>query len=462
MPKRLIVILAIIGLLFSFESQAYSTFSNGTLVKGSGPEVYVLEHGIKRWIPNPAIFKNLFYDWGKIKKVADDMLNSFPNGNNMGKIFSDGALLKSDKSPKVYLYDNGKLRWVTDPNIFNSNDFSWENITVIPDNKIKTLKVSADVKSGEFLLLPATFITVKPPKETDIKKVTFSYSGVNPTGPVSELTWETFLDGYDAAWQGAYSKYTRTIDLPAVNKTYTFYARSRNKDGKIDSRPASYTFKTIDFSSLYNQLKISSVTRKAVPELNENIKITNSSKTSIDITGLVVKNQKNETAYLPKAVEVLYLQAGDLAKNLILEPGKTVIIFSGPSPAGKNFRLNKCAGYLNYYYNFLPRIREECPKPIEQELAGFNRNCRDYVKNLKACAPPNTADIKVTYDSQCANYLISAFNYSNCVARYQIDPDFLKNDWYIYLNRSSGFWNDLRDEAKLLDKDGNLIDSYSY
>lgn len=332
MLKRSILILAVIGLLFGFKSQAYSNFSDGALVKGNGPEVYVLEHGLKRWIPSTLIFKNLFYDWGRIKIVPDDVLNGFPLGNKMSTSFSDGVLLKSDKSPKVYLYDNGKLRWVPDPYIFNSNNLSWENISVIPDKKIKAIKFGADIKNGEFLFLPSTFFTVKPPVETDVKKVTFSYSGTNPTGSVSELTWETFLDGYDTAWKGASSAFTRTIDLPAVNKAYTFYVRSKNKDGKIDASPAFYTFNIIDYSSSYKQLKISGITRKAAIELNESIKITNNSKVNIDVTGLAVKNQKNDKIYLPQAVEVLNLGAGDSAKNLILEPGKSVTVFSARSP----------------------------------------------------------------------------------------------------------------------------------
>lgn len=463
MLKRLILVLAVIGLLFGAKSQAASTFSNGTLIKGSEPEVYVLEHGVKRWISTAKIFNNLFYNWSKIKTVSNEILTSFPSGTKMGSTFSDGILMKSDKAPKVYLYDGGKLRWIPSSSIFDSNNFSWENIYVIPDKNIKKIKAGADVKSGEFLLLPVSYFTVKPLAETNVKKVIFTYSGFNPTGSVSGLTWETYMDGYDKSWQKASSKYTRTIDLPAVNKTYTFYVRSRNKEGKVESKPISYTFKIIGFSSsLYNKLKISGLTRKASIALNENIKITNISKEAIDITGLIIKNQKNETVNIPQAVETLYLQAGEVAKNLIIEPGKSVTIFSGVSPVGKSFRLNKCMGYLNNYYSFPIKISAECPKPLDQELTNFSDNCRNYIKNLKACAPPNTADLKVARDSQCTNYLIKTFNYSNCVSQYQMDPDFLKKDLYIFLNRASGFWDDLHGEAKLIDKDNGLIAIYTY
>lgn len=462
MHKRSILILAVIELLFSFGAQAYSVFSNGALIKGSGPEVYVIEYGVKRWIPNPETFKNLFYDAGRIKKVTDDALKSFPNGRKIDNDFSDGALIKSDKSPKVYLYDNGSLRWIANPFIFNSNNFSWENIIIVSDSMLGAKSKGIDVKTAEFSVLPASFITIKPPAEINLTKVTFSYSGVNPTGPVSELTWETFLDGYDASWQWPSSSYTRAINLPGVNKAYTFYVRSKNKDGKTDSHPASYSFRIVGFSPNYAQLKINYVKGGGNTELDEYARIANYSAASVNITGLIVKNRKNEIFYMPKGNEFLTLGNSDFLKDIILEPNKNAIVSSGFSPVGKNYRLNKCTGYLNSFYNLSSKFPEECPKPTDQDLVAFGKSCRDYINALPPCAPPNVADLRVTFDDQCRNYLTSTFNYSSCVARYQYDPDFLKNDWYIFLNRSSGFWDDSHDEARLLDKGGSLMDSYSY
>jgi hypothetical protein len=462
MFKRLIIFLAVIGLLFGFNSQAYSTFSNGTLIKGSGPEVYIMEYGLKRWIPTPAVFQSLFLDWNKIKRVTDDLLNSFPNGNKMSSNFSEGALLKSDKNAKVYLNDNNKLRWVPDPYVFNSNNFSWENITTVTDATINWRTKGTDVRAGEFTLLPTTFIITKPPAEVNLTKLTFVYSGTNPTGPTSDLVWETFLDGFDAAWQYPSSTFTRVVTLPGVNKTYTFYVRSKNKDGKVDDHPASYSFKLVGFSPEYVKLKISGVKYRGVTANDEYVKITNNTKINIDATGLVIKNKQNETINIPQSVENLSLGGGDMLSDIILAQNKSVTIFSSSSPVGKNFRLNDCTGYLNNYYTFTPKLPERCPKPIDQDLIGYSKSCRDYINALPACAAPNTGDLRIAYDSQCVNYLMSNLNYSSCVLRYQAYPSFLKDEWYVYINRSSGFLNDTHDEVKLLDKDGNLIDTYSY
>ena len=40
------------------------------LIKGSGPEVYALENGDRRWIESPAAFAYFNYDWKNIKLVS--------------------------------------------------------------------------------------------------------------------------------------------------------------------------------------------------------------------------------------------------------------------------------------------------------------------------------------------------------------------------------------------------------
>jgi hypothetical protein len=468
MPKYLIVLIITLGLFFGFQSHAM-TFSDGMLIKGSGPEVYVLEHGLKRWITTPKVFSGLFYSWDKIIRLSDSDLANFPPGNKLDSSgsFPDGALLKSAKNPKVYISDQGKLRWIPNPDIFNSNNFSWENIIIAPDNTIKNKGKGADAQNGEFLLLPTVFITEKPPVEIDAAnsivnntvKVTFRYSGANPTGPISELSWETFLEGYDTRWQQT-SQYTRAINLPGNSKAYKFYARSRNKSGKFSAHPASYSFKLVNFSLFYKKIKINSIKKSGTAELDEYIKISNSSQDSINITGFIIENKAGEIKRIPKGSEI-FNPTQDYAGDIILGKGNSAIIFTGSSPIAKNFRLNKCAGYLNYY-NFFLKIPEECPKPLDQDITGFSQDCRNYIKNVKTCGAADIDYSKIRYDNNCRSYITANLNYSGCLSNYRHYPDFLKNDWYVFLDWSRDFWDNQHDEAKLFDKDGNSVDTYSY
>lgn len=460
MPKKLTIFLILLGLFFSAESRA--DFSDGDLVKGSGPEVYVIEHGAKRWIPNPDIFQKLFYDWKKILVVSNSVLSGIPPGNKLenGDNYPDGALIRAAKKKEIYVIDQGKRRWIPNPDIFYSNNFSPGKIIAVNDEKIKSIERGADVKSGEFLLLPETYLTEKPAAEINFTKVNFRFSGVNPSGPVSELSWETFLEGYDDRWQRT-SDYTRTVDLPGVSKPYKFYVRSRDKNGKVDPSPAAYSFKVIGFSPFYGKLRIDGVRGGGNGTMDEYVRIANSSQENVDITGLILKNKNREIGRIPEGTELFYLEGSNYNSDIILSPGQSATIFGGISPVGKNFRRNKCTGYLNYY-NPPVSFPRECPKPTGQSVSGLSKNCVDYINGLGTCAVPDFNTLAIVYDEQCKKYLADNFSYNGCLNNYRSDPDFAKNEWYAFLGSSQEILDNRSDDVKLSDKDGNLINSYSY
>ena len=54
--------------------------SLGHLVKGSSPEVFLLEKGKRRWIPDEATFNAMGLDWQAVREISDEDLNSIPRG----------------------------------------------------------------------------------------------------------------------------------------------------------------------------------------------------------------------------------------------------------------------------------------------------------------------------------------------------------------------------------------------
>ena len=59
---------------------------NGSLVKGSGPEVYVMEGGVKRHIPDLATFAAMGFLWGNLNNIPDSVLNSIPTGEPLPEV----------------------------------------------------------------------------------------------------------------------------------------------------------------------------------------------------------------------------------------------------------------------------------------------------------------------------------------------------------------------------------------
>jgi hypothetical protein len=54
-------------------------YANGTLVKGSGPAVYLVEEGRRRWVPNPETLETIG-SWENILTITDAELFSIPLG----------------------------------------------------------------------------------------------------------------------------------------------------------------------------------------------------------------------------------------------------------------------------------------------------------------------------------------------------------------------------------------------
>ncbi|GAA4890048.1 hypothetical protein ACFPM3_19585 [Streptomyces coeruleoprunus] len=100
---------------------------NGLRVKGvNSPAVYLILDGKRRHIPNPATYNNLFRDWNGIQSVLD--VNAVDDGGPL----SDGAILgKSPSGPEVYLISNGIKRWITSPAAMDKYYFAWNKIVTI-------------------------------------------------------------------------------------------------------------------------------------------------------------------------------------------------------------------------------------------------------------------------------------------------------------------------------------------
>ena len=52
----------------------------GSLVRGTGTEIFVVEAGKLRHIPDPATFNAMGYDWDQVTSVTDDELSRMPRG----------------------------------------------------------------------------------------------------------------------------------------------------------------------------------------------------------------------------------------------------------------------------------------------------------------------------------------------------------------------------------------------
>lgn len=388
--------------------------SEGTLIKGLRDKVYVIENGLKRWIRTADIFNKFGYSWANIIHVSDDLLNNIPPGKDINSSYQypDGTLLKGS-TPPVYLIEKGARRWIPNPQIFEANGFKWQNIVRIPDKILNRIKQDQNIPFAYSSLIhrPQTFILSGPCTqgqttipEINTGQIEFAYSGYDGQTSPSNLGFETFLSGYDKNWSSSWYSYKREIDLSAENKIYTFYVRAKTKDGYYDITPAFCKF-TTNLSPYHQQVEISSAQGKSTDPNKEKIVLrANRTSESVNITGWTINTKKGNIT-IPGAVKLVHPESiYNFQKDLILGTSETVTISGGASPIGINsYKLNKCERYFS--------------KPLE---------------------------------------------YKNCFYENNQYPDFLKNEWRIYLNRTSEFLAEKNEEIILKDKNGLVVDRYIY
>ncbi len=180
----------------------------------------------------------------------------------------------------------------------------------------------------------------------------------------------------------------------------------------------------------------------------------------INITGWKIKGRPREII-IPKAIKKYqsYIEPDDI----IIENYGTIYLIGASSPLGrnKNFRLNKCMGYLKNYHSFYPSFYTSCARPGLRQISHLNPECQEYILHLYRCEVPNySSNFKIATDSECVSYLNNNFNYGGCFKNHNKDDDFLKNIWYLYIN--SDIAHPLHDTIYLFDQNGLLVNKYIY
>jgi len=100
---------------------------SGTLIKGSGPNIYLIQNGHKRFIPSVEIYFSHFQGW-YFANISDSRLNDYPNGPDL--LFREGTLVKASDSANVYQieYPSSTKRFITSPDVFLGLGYQWEDI----------------------------------------------------------------------------------------------------------------------------------------------------------------------------------------------------------------------------------------------------------------------------------------------------------------------------------------------
>ncbi len=133
-------------------------YADGTIVQEEGtPEVYVIENGEKKHIQDPTAFTGLGYNWGNIVKVKAGILGLYGNGNPLkaNSIHPEGALIRVEGNPKVYVVEGGKRVPISDIQLFNARKYDWNKVLVVNENQTQKFEIGTSLEYPDGSLLRA-------------------------------------------------------------------------------------------------------------------------------------------------------------------------------------------------------------------------------------------------------------------------------------------------------------------
>lgn len=104
------------------------------LVKGSGPEIFLIQDGERRWITDSKTFDTYGFNYSQVKEIFDEELNDYLEGTAITK---NGTLLKGSNSD-IYIVINGVRRLVR-PSVFNKYQFRHEDVNSVSDNNLLSI-----------------------------------------------------------------------------------------------------------------------------------------------------------------------------------------------------------------------------------------------------------------------------------------------------------------------------------
>lgn len=97
--------------------------ANGTLLKATNGAIFHLWDGKLRPVIDRKIFERNFY-WEHVVSVSDELLAKYPTGQRVR--FRDGTLMKSSGGD-LYIIENGKRRQFANPSVFSDFGYKAEN-----------------------------------------------------------------------------------------------------------------------------------------------------------------------------------------------------------------------------------------------------------------------------------------------------------------------------------------------
>ncbi|MDP1706462.1 MAG: hypothetical protein Q8L36_01455 [bacterium] len=218
-----------------------------------------------------------------------------------------------------------------------------------------------------------------------------------------------------------------------------------------------------ELSPYYGKITIAAINFSSIYSPYNRVAIASKTNDLINVSGWRIQNKWGSLPNIPQAIAD-YQPFGINAKtDIIIKAGETVNMYSNRSASNQNFRLNKCTGYFNNYYNFQPVLPKSCPALDKGDSYLFSSSCQNFVRSISGCRVPTANELNrfsLPGDNLCHAFL-DKINYGGCYQEHSTDANFFSKEWRVWLGQNFDF-DRRNDRLFLFDENNLLVDEYVY
>jgi len=105
-------------------------------------EIYVYQDGKLRWISSMDAFEHFGYTWGDVHVVEDGYLDRFEIGTPLH------VVVKCRQSPHIYALEGEEKRWIRDIVTFTAEGYVWEDVRFVSCDYLRDLPDGETIPPG--------------------------------------------------------------------------------------------------------------------------------------------------------------------------------------------------------------------------------------------------------------------------------------------------------------------------
>jgi hypothetical protein len=124
------------------DSSAWVMVDGFVVKEEDDPEIYVFQDGRLRWISSIQAFEAYGWDWGDVHVAEDGYLDGLEIGPPLE------VVAKCWNSPHVYLLERGEKRWIRDIETFTSEGYVWEDVRTLDCSYLRSIPDGETIPPG--------------------------------------------------------------------------------------------------------------------------------------------------------------------------------------------------------------------------------------------------------------------------------------------------------------------------